>query len=81
MCVCVCVCVCVCSNTFSETTGPIEAKFHVEPSWDRGRKFIQMVQAGVQVICFSSLLSTSVVCEEGRGGGAFSRSFTINLSP
>ena len=41
-----CVCVCVCSNIFSETTGPIEAKFHVEPPWDRGRKFIQMVQAG-----------------------------------
>ena len=37
------VCVCVCSNIFSETTGPIEAKFHVEPPWDRRRKFIQMV--------------------------------------
>ena len=56
---------CVCSNIFSETTGPIEAKFHVEPPWDRGRKFIQMVQAGVQVICCSSLLSTS----GGAGGG------------
>ena len=66
---------CVCSNIFSETTGPIEAKFHVEPPWDRGRKFIQMVQVGVQVICCSSLLSTSV------GVGAFSRDFTINLSP
>ena len=75
MCVCVCVyvcvCVCLCSNIFSKTTGPIEAKFHVEPPWNMGRKFIQMVQAGVQVIC-SSLLSTS---------GAFSRDFTINLSP
>ena len=59
MCVCVCVCVCVCSNIFSETTGPTEAKFHVVPPWNRGRKFIQMVQAGVQVICCSSLLSTS----------------------
>ena len=63
MCVCVCVCVCVyvyvCSNIFSETTGPTEAKFYVEPPWDRGRKFIQMVQ----IICCSSLLSTSV----GRG--------------
>ena len=64
---------CVCSNIFSETTGPIEAKFHVEPPWDRGRKSIQMVQ----VICCSSLLSTS----GGEGGGAFSRDFTINLSP
>ena len=54
-----CMCVCVCPNIFSETTGPIEAKFHVEPPWNRGRKFIQMVQAGVQVICCSSLLSTS----------------------
>ena len=36
---CVCMCVCVCSNIFSETTGPTEAKFHVEPTWDRGRKF------------------------------------------
>ena len=26
---------------FSETTGPIEAKFHVEPPWDGERKFIQ----------------------------------------
>ena len=43
---------CVCSNIFSETTGPIEAKFHVEPPWDRGRKFIKMVQ----VIFCSSLL-------------------------
>ena len=70
-----CVCVCVFSNIFSETTGPTEAKFHVEPPWDRGRKFIQMVQTGVQVICWS-LLSTSRA-----GGGAFSRDFTINLSP
>ena len=26
------------SNIFSETTGPIEAKFHVEPPWDGGMK-------------------------------------------
>ena len=27
------------SNIFSsETTGPIEAKFHMEPPWDGGRK-------------------------------------------
>ena len=56
--------VCMGSNIFSETTGPIEAEFHVEPPWDRGRKFIQMVQAGVQVICCSSLVSNS-------GGGGF----------
>ena len=56
-----CVCVCVCLNIFSETTGPPEAKFHVEPPWDRGRKFIQMVQV---ICCSSSLLSTS-------GGGGF----------
>ena len=43
MCVGVCVCMCVCMSTFSnilssETTGPIEAKFHMEPSWDGGTK-------------------------------------------
>ena len=59
------------SNIFSDKTGPTEAKLHVEPPWDRGRKFIQMVQ----VICCSSLLSTSV------GAGAFSRDFIIHLSP
>ena len=26
------------SNIFSETTRPIEAKFHMEPSWDWGTK-------------------------------------------
>ena len=51
----VCLSVCVCSNIFSETTGPIEVEFHVEHPWDRRRKFIQIVQ----VICCSSLLSTS----------------------
>ena len=34
-----CVCVSTFSNIFfSETTGPIEAKFHVEPPWDGGMK-------------------------------------------
>ena len=61
-----CVCVCVCSNIFSETTGPTAAKFHVEPPWDRGRKFIQMVQ-----VIIVNLL----------GAGAFCRGFTINVSP
>ena len=33
------VCMSTFSNIFSsETTGPIEAKFHVEPPWDRGTK-------------------------------------------
>ena len=90
VCDCVCVCVCmrvcmracvgggvgVCSNIFSETTGPVEAKCHVEPPWDRGRKFIQMVQ----VICCSSLLSASVGLGGAWGAGAFRRDFTINLS-
>ena len=40
--VCMYVCVC-CMSTFSnifssETTGPIEAKFHMEPPWDGGTK-------------------------------------------
>ena len=36
---CVCVCVSQFSNIFcSETTGLIEAKFHVEPPWDGGTK-------------------------------------------
>ena len=38
VCVCVCMCVCVFSNIFSETTGPVEAKFHVEPPWNREGK-------------------------------------------
>ena len=33
--VCMCVCVSTFSNIFSsEITGPIEAKFHMEPPWD-----------------------------------------------
>ena len=59
-------CLCMCSNIFSKTTGPTEAKFNMKPPWDKGRKFIQMVQ----VIC----------CQPPLGGG-FSRDFTINLSP
>ena len=38
MCVCVC-CMSTFSNIFSsETTGPIEAKFRMEPPWDGGTK-------------------------------------------
>ena len=41
--ICMYVCMCVVCQHFqtifsSETTGPIEAKFHVEPSWDLGTK-------------------------------------------
>ena len=35
---CIGVCVCVFSNISSETTGPIEARFHMEPPWDGGTK-------------------------------------------
>ena len=39
VCMYVCVCVSTFSNIFSsEATGPIEAKFHVEPPWDGGTK-------------------------------------------
>ena len=43
MCVCMFVCMyVVCISTFSnissETAGPIEAKFHMEPPWDGGTK-------------------------------------------
>ena len=38
----VCVCLCMYVNIFnifsSDTTGPIEATFHVEPPWDGGTK-------------------------------------------
>ena len=53
-------------NTIKTKTGPIEAKFHVEPPWDMGRKFIQMVQ---------------VIIVNLRRTGAFCRDFTINVSP
>ena len=32
------VCACVCAKIFSETTGPTEARFHVESQWDRGEE-------------------------------------------
>ena len=65
------VCACV-FKIFSETIGPTEAKFHVEPQWDRGRKFIQMVL----VICCSSF----EYCQP-LGAGAFRRAFTTNVAP
>ena len=33
---------------FSETTGPTEAKFHMEPRWDREGKFIEMIHVTPQ---------------------------------
>ena len=57
---------------FAETIGPIEAKFHVEPQSDRGRKFIQMIP----VICCSSF----EYCQPLRAG-AFRMAFTTNVAP
>ena len=31
------------SNISSETAGPIKAKFHVEPQWDRGKTVVQII--------------------------------------
>ena len=56
---------------FSETIGPTGAKFHVEPQWDRGRKFIQMIP----VICCSSF----EYCQP-LGAGAFHKAFTTNVA-
>ena len=36
--VCMYVCMSPFSNIYSETTEPVEAKFHVEPPWDRVTK-------------------------------------------
>ena len=30
-------------NFFSENTGPVKVIRHVEPPWDKGGKFIQMI--------------------------------------
>ena len=57
---------------FSETTGPTVAFFHVEPQWDRGGKFIQIIL----VICCSSF----EYCQS-LGAGAFRRAFTTNVTP
>ena len=71
MCVCVCVCVCV-FKILSETTGPTEAKLHVEPLWDRGGKFIKMIP----VICCSSF----EYCQP-LGAGGFSQGFYLKCGP
>ena len=65
------VCACV-FKIFSETIGPTEAKFHVEPQWDRGIKFIQIIP----VICCSSF----EYCQP-LGAGAFHRALTTNVAP
>ena len=70
LCEYVCACVCV-FKIFSETTGPTEAKFHVEPQWDRGGKFIQRIP----VICCSSF----EYCQP-LGAGAFRGAFTTNVA-
>ena len=57
---------------FSETTGPTEAKFHVEPQWDRGGKFIQRIP----VICCSSF----EYCQS-LGAGAFRGAFITKVAP
>ena len=62
----------LCSKSSFETIWPSEAKFHVEPQWDRGRKFIQMIP----VICCSSF----EYCQPLRAG-AFRRAFTTNVAP
>ena len=57
---------------FLGTTGPTEAKFHVESQWDRGGKFIQMIP----VICCSSF----EYCQP-LGAGAYRRAFTTHVAP
>ena len=57
---------------FSETTGPTEAKFHVEAQWDRGGKLFQMIP----VICCSSFEYFQPL-----GVGAFRGAFTTNVAP
>ena len=63
----------VCSKSSLKQLGQLsEAKFHVEPRWDGGRKVIQMIP----VICCSSF----EYCQP-LGAGAFRRAFTTNVAP
>ena len=57
---------------FSETTGPIEAKNHVAPPWDRGKdgKFIEWVMSFV----------VSHYCQP-QGVGVFIGDIATNFSP
>ena len=67
------ICACVCAfKILSEIAGPAEAKFNLEPQWDRGGKFIQMIP----VICCSSFEYYQPL-----GAGAFRRAFTTNVAP
>ena len=61
-------------KVLSETIGLTEAKFHVAPQWDRGRKFIQMIP----FIC----LHIVIIWGWGLFGvGAFCRAFTTDVAP
>ena len=71
LCEYVCACVCV-FKIVSETTVPTEAKFHVEPQWDRGGKFIQRIPV---ICCFSFEYCQPL------GAGAFRGAFTTNVVP
>ena len=55
------VCMSTVSNISSETTGPIEAKFHMEPPWDGGTKVCSngpghMTKMAAMPIWFKNLL-------------------------
>ena len=65
------VCACVCSKSSLKPLGQIEVKSRVEPQWDRGGKFIQMIP----VFCCSSF----EYCQP-MGAGAFHRDFTTNVA-
>ena len=66
-------CLCVCLKSSLKLLGQLaEAKFHVEPQWDRGRKFIQMIPV---IRC-----SSFEYCQP-LGAGAFRKAFTTNVAP
>ena len=59
------------SNIFSETTGPIEAKFHVEPPWDGGTKVCSngpghLTEMAAMPICAKNLRKSSSPEPKGR---------------
>ena len=71
------VCMCVCmlstvSNIFSsETTGPIEDKFHMESPWDEGTKVCSngsghMIKMAAMPIYIISLKKSSLLEPKGR---------------
>ena len=69
---CVCVCVLTFSNIFSsETTGPIEAKFHMAPPWDGGTKVCangpgHMIKMVAMLIYGKNLKKSSSLEPKGR---------------